>query len=103
VRQLIGARIGLDRVAIGSVASALGLSPRSLQRGLAAEGTSLRDLVREHRRKLAEQRLLSGHSSHALIAQAMGYSDQTVFWRAFKRWSGDTPTAFRAGRAAKPG
>jgi AraC-like DNA-binding protein len=101
VRQLIGARMGLDRIGIGSVANALGLSPRSLQRGLAAEGTSLRDLVREHRRRLAEQRLLSGSSSHALIAQAIGYSDQTVFWRAFKRWSGDTPTAFRAGKATR--
>jgi AraC-like DNA-binding protein len=63
---------------------------------LAAEGTSVRDLLRDHRRRLAEQRLASGTSSHALIAQAIGYSDSTVFWRAFKRWNGGSPKSFRA-------
>jgi AraC-like DNA-binding protein len=96
VGRLIATRIGTDRLTIAGIASELGLSARSLQRGLAAEGTSVRDLLRDHRRRLAEQRLASGTSSHALIAQAIGYSDSTVFWRAFKRWNGGSPKSFRA-------
>jgi AraC-like DNA-binding protein len=95
VNRLIGARLGVEPVTVASVARAFGLSARSLQRDLADEGTSLRDLLRAHRRMLAERRLDSGASSHAAIAQAMGYSDSTVFWRAFKRWSGKSPRAFR--------
>jgi AraC-like DNA-binding protein len=94
-RRVIGARLSLEQISVASIARDLGLSARSLQRGLAAEGTTMRNLLRDLRRELAEQRLGAGMSSHASIAQAIGYSDATVFWRAFKRWSGKTPSTFR--------
>ncbi len=74
------------------------MSARSFQRGLAAEGTTLRDLVRAYRQWLAETRLDAGGATMTQIAQAMGYSDATVFWRAFKGWSGSPPAAFRRRR-----
>jgi AraC-like DNA-binding protein len=95
VRRVIAVRVGLDRLSVASIADELGVSGRTLQRGLAAEGLTLRDLLREHRRWLAETRLQSGTASMTQIAHAMGYSDSTVFWRAFKAWSGAPPTAFR--------
>jgi AraC-like DNA-binding protein len=100
VDRLVGAQIGMERITVASVARDLGLSARSLQRRLAEEGTTLRDLVQAHRRLMAESRLTSGQASHALIAHALGYSDSTVFWRAFKRWSGASPTDYR-GRAGQ--
>jgi len=101
-RRIIVARLHLERISVASIARDLGLSTRSLQRGLAAHGTTMRNLLREVRRELAEQRLDSGKSSHASIAQAIGYSDTTVFWRAFKRWSGTTPRAFRERSERNP-
>jgi AraC-like DNA-binding protein len=96
VSRLIGAQLSREQITVAGVARAFGMSARTLQRELANEGTTLRALLREHRQTLAEARLTEGASSHGAIAQAMGYSDGTVFWRAFKRWSGKSPRAFRA-------
>lgn len=81
-----------------TVARRLGLSERTLQRRLGAEGLSFRDLVDAARRDLACG--LLEHSDYALadVAFLTGFSEQSAFSRAFKRWSAETPTAFRAAR-----
>ncbi len=78
-RRMISVRVELDRLSVAAIADELGVSGRTLQRGRAAEGVTLRDLLREHRRWLAETRLQSGTASMTQIAQAMGYWDSTAF------------------------
>ena len=78
-----------------NIAKRLALSERSLRRRLRAEGTSLRVIVAEVRKELAEQLLAEGRTSTSEIAYLLGFSDLRSFDRAFKRWHGITPSAFR--------
>jgi len=89
---------GLDRknVSLTRLAVDLGVAPRSLQRHLAEEGTSLRALLNEHRAGIAERYLQSGSGSIAGLAETLGYADGTALWRAHRRWQGQSPSARRA-------
>jgi AraC-like DNA-binding protein len=78
-----------------AVAKRLRLSVRTLQRRLAEEQTSVRVLADEVRRARALPLLESGHSI-AEIAYVLGYSEASVFHRAFRRWTGTTPETYRA-------
>jgi len=78
-----------------NIAKRLALSERSLRRRLRAEGTSLRIIVSEVRKELAEQLLTEGRTTTSEIAHLLGFSDLRSFDRAFKRWHGMTPSAFR--------
>ncbi len=95
VRRLIGANLGQTKITTEHLAAGLGLSPRTLQRRLTASGTSLRQLLREHRQAMADLHVAGGQRSQASIAEALGYSDGTAFWRAFKSWTNSTPSAYR--------
>lgn len=77
------------------VAGELGLSERSLHRRLAEQGQSFRVLLEHAQRQLAEGLLLQSQHSIAEIAFLTGFSEQSAFNRAFKRWTGQTPSAFR--------
>jgi AraC-like DNA-binding protein len=85
---------------VQEVASRLGLSARSLQRHLAAEKTSFRDVLDSHRRDAATRRLGASAVSLGELAEELGYADQAVFSRAFKRWEGVSPSAWRNARTA---
>jgi AraC-like DNA-binding protein len=87
--------LGQNKITVEQLAAGLGLSPRTLQRRLGASNTSLRELLREHRQAMADLHVGSGQRSQASIAEALGYSDGTAFWRAFKSWTNTTPTAYR--------
>ena len=75
----------------------LALSPRSLERRLAAEGTGFRAIVDAARRARAEAMLEEGSTVEA-VACAVGYGDVASFRRAFRRWTGTHPSAWREGR-----
>jgi AraC-like DNA-binding protein len=72
-----------------------------LQRRLAEADTSLRQLLRDHRQAMADLHVGNGQRSQASIAEALGYSDGTAFWRAFKAWTNTTPSAFRRQKSAQ--
>jgi AraC-like DNA-binding protein len=95
VRRMIGAALGQEHITVDRLAAGLGLSPRTLQRRLGAAGTSLRQLLREHRQAMADLHVGTGQRSQASIAEALGYSDGTAFWHAFKSWTNTTPSAYR--------
>lgn len=81
------------------IARKLNKSMSSLQRALRAEGTSYRDLLEDTRRSLAEQYIAAGKYNLVQIAYLLGFADQSNFTRAFKRWTGMSPSEFRAHRA----
>lgn len=84
---------GMPRMA--DVARRLGLSARSLHRRLAEDGLSFQTLTEETRRELAEGLLRDELYSIAEIAYLTGFSEQSAFNRAFKRWTGATPASYR--------
>jgi AraC-like DNA-binding protein len=88
--------------AMGSVAAALAMSPRTLQRRLARERTTYRNLLAEVREDLARQHLAESRLSIAEIAFLLGFADVTSFHRAFKRWTHLTPRAYREGDGIVP-
>ena len=78
-----------------SVASQLGVGSRTLQRRLADLGHSYQSLVDEARREVALKLVGLGDHSLAEVAFLTGFSEQSSFTRAFKRWSGTTPRHYR--------
>jgi AraC-like DNA-binding protein len=79
----------------------LGMSGRSLQRRLADEGTSFQELLDDVREGLARALVSEGGRPLAEIAHRLGYAELRPFLRAFKRWTGLTPSAFRQRRPAR--
>ncbi len=86
---------------IESVASRLGVAPRTLQRRLGEHGTSFVAEVDAVREELARAYVADPRLRLAEVAFRLGYADERAFLRAFKRWTAETPKAFRArlGRA----
>ena len=80
---------------IQRIASAVDLSPRSLQRRLADHGTSFTDLVEQTRIETARQLLEQSNARVIDIAMETGYSEATHFTRAFRRVTGLTPRQYR--------
>ncbi|MEO1595622.1 MAG: AraC family transcriptional regulator ligand-binding domain-containing protein [Pseudomonadota bacterium] len=80
---------------LSDVAGGLGMSARTLQRRLAEQGHAYQDLVDAARRELSERLLRDTDYALAEIAFLTGFSEQSAFTRAFKRWGGQTPRSFR--------
>ena len=81
------------------VGRALAMSERNLTRVLAEEGLGYRHLREEILREHAEKRLAQSDEKVIAIALDLGFSDERAFAKAFRRWTGLTPTQFREGRA----
>lgn len=78
------------------VAHSLHMSLRTLQRKLSEEQTSYKSLLDETRRELANQYLRQACLSVSEVTYLLGFSEPSNFARAFKRWTGHTPSEFRA-------
>lgn len=98
VLALIATRLGQRSVTLEDIAIDLATAPRSLQRRLAEEGTSMRQLLRDHRKQVAELHLRAGMPHLGNLAAALGYADGTTFWRAHRSWRGVPPSAARSKR-----
>lgn len=77
------------------VAAILHMSPRTLRRRLAAEGTTLRQLIDEVRATLAAELVTNQRLTIAETARRLGYVETSSFSQAFRRWYGMSPRAFR--------
>jgi AraC-like DNA-binding protein len=91
----------LDSLDADSVARRLGLGPRTLRRRLASLNVSLLELVEAARCDLAREALAKATPIKE-IADRLGYSEQSAFQRAFKRWTGMTPGQYRAQALPPP-
>lgn len=78
-----------------SVANALSMSVSTLKRRLKAEGLSYRDLTQELRVVLAKDLIAANILSIYEIAFMLGFSSSTAFSRAFKAWTGCSPSRYR--------
>ncbi len=95
VRQLIVGLLPAGRADQETIASKLYRSASTLQRQLSSEGTSFRELLQTTRQGLAEEYLKDGEHSQAEVAFLVGFSDQSNFARAFKRWTGESPGQYQ--------
>lgn len=77
------------------VAAALLMSERTLQRRLSEEGTHFQELVDATRREMAQQFLSVGRLSPKEMSFELGFSDPSNFYRACKRWFGQSPKDLR--------
>lgn len=94
-RRLIAASLASGNASIERVAERLGLTPRTLQRRLVAEGLQFSQLLDEVRRELAAHYLRDPELGLTETAFLVGYSDLSAFHRAFRRWFRQTPLAFQ--------
>lgn len=77
------------------VAERLHMTPRTLHRILQREGWSFSAIVEEHRRFLAADLLRDGSLHVGEVSDRLGYSELPAFARAFRRWYGTSPAAYR--------
>lgn len=96
VVSLLSAQLSQGEPDRGQLAQALNLSERTLQRRLAEEGSSYQQLLNDTRRQLAERYLRDTQLPATEIALLLGYSEPSVFFRAFRQWSGLTPGEYRS-------
>jgi AraC-like DNA-binding protein len=100
VRRIVVEELGQRALTPESVGRRLGMSTRTLSRKLAAERTTFRRVLDEARCQLATALLHDRGLSIADVAFFLQYSEPAAFHRSFKRWTGQTPRAYResAGR-----
>lgn len=95
VQELIRRFLPEGLVTTEKIADYMMLSSRSLQRYLAAEGTSFQKLLDNTRQNMAEHYLLTSEISLTQLAGFLGYADLATFSRAFQRWYGVSPRQWR--------
>lgn len=95
VQRALSRRVAGGDTRIDAVARELALSGRTLQRRLAGEGVSYQELLDEARKETASRYLADATLAIGEVAYLVGYSEPAPFHRAFKRWFGTTPEAFR--------
>ena len=82
-------------IKITEVADLIGMSERTLLRRFENSGTSYAKILEQNRFAIAKQKLINENISIAEISLYLGYDYPEHFSRAFKRWSGMSPLAFR--------
>lgn len=94
VQHLIQQGLPSGQLSQDEIARRLHRSISSLRRDLQNEGTSYKSLLEETRETLAKAYIEDGRHSLAEVAYLLGFSDQANFTRAFRRWTGSTPSQF---------
>ncbi|NRA31155.1 MAG: AraC family transcriptional regulator ligand-binding domain-containing protein [Parvularculaceae bacterium] len=100
VRQAVANVLSEGVPTLSSIASELGIGTRTLQRRLSEHGHSFQSVVDTARYELAQRLLHETEYSLAEVAFLTGFSEQSGFTRAFKRWAGQTPRSYRLSVSA---
>jgi AraC-like DNA-binding protein len=95
VRRLLAEELCDGKPTLERLAARLHMSARTLHRRLENEGTTFRRIVTDVRRELAERQLRERQLGVSEIAVLLGFSEPSAFHRAFKRWTGQPPRAYR--------
>jgi len=96
VRELLTAKLADGEPSEEDVAHLLNMSVRTLQRKLVDSGTTYREVLDDTRRDLALSYLKVSLYSVTTITYMLGYTATSSFTRAFRRWTGQSPSAWRA-------
>lgn len=99
VRQRILQQLPNGVPALKEISEQLGQNERTFQRTLARLGHNYQDMVDELRMNLALEYIRNDYN-FLDIAMLLGYSEQSAFHRAFKRWTGQPPSRFKKNQAA---
>ena len=95
IRQIVSTYTAVTHIGIEEVAKLTDMSVRTLQRRLKQNGLRFNDLLNQTKFEHAKQMLGDPELSMKAVAESLGYSDPSHFTRAFRRWSGLSPTAYR--------
>ncbi|MBM6595258.1 AraC family transcriptional regulator [Microvirga pudoricolor] len=95
IRRLLRSRLTSQHCSADEIADLLAMHRRTLSRRLKGSGMGYRAITNEMRFEIARQLLQDTEVPLGQIAAALGYSEASAFTRAFRRWSGQTPTAWR--------
>jgi AraC-like DNA-binding protein len=95
IRRLLRTRLTSNHCSADDIAHLLTMHRRTLSRRLKGGGMGYRAITNEIRFEIARQLLQDTQVPLAQIAAALGYSEASAFTRAFRRWSGQTPTTWR--------
>lgn len=95
VERLIRDALPSGIPSILKVGEYMGMSSRTLTRRLSQSGITFRDLVKQTQEKISKDLLKNSSDTVGEIAFQTGFSEQSAFNRAFKRWTGQSPTSFR--------
>ena len=98
VRALLLQELASGDVTKERIAAKLCMSPRTLQVKLSQSNTTFQDVVNETREALARGYIESSVMSVTEIAFTLGFADTSAFSRAFRRWTGHSPSSYLAGR-----
>jgi AraC-like DNA-binding protein len=96
LRRMLRTRLLKDDCSAPKIAGLLSMNRRTLNRRLHAEGTAFNILANEIRFEIARQLLANTTMTFGQIAAALAFSEPSAFTRAFRRWSGQSPTAWQA-------
>ena len=99
VTRILLARLDDETMSIEKVAAEMSVSVRTLQNHLEAEGVVFSELLRQVRQQLAKQYLREDYSVEQ-ITYLLGFSEPSVFRKAFKKWLGVTPKEYREHASA---
>lgn len=101
VREYLSSRSFSSPPQLKDLAKLLNTSERTLKRRLQDEGASFRTLTNAARQARAEALVTEGKLSLTEIAETLGFSDLSTFSQAYKRWTGESPSAARKHKAGR--
>jgi AraC-like DNA-binding protein len=102
VRQTLMPHIGDADLTVERAAKLCRIKRRALARMLAEQGATLVAVINDLKCEAATEALASSDQSIAKIATSIGFTDPTSFTRSFKRWTGQSPRAYREAHQIKP-
>lgn len=100
VRRAIGETLESGEVSLETVAERLNISSRRLRTQLSEADTSFQQVLSDYRARLAKRLLSKTNESVERIVYLTGFSEPSTFYRAFRRWTNETPVEYRKRKQA---
>lgn len=95
VRRSIGSTLESGETTLETVAAQLNITPRRLRTQLSEANTCFQEILSDYRCRLAKRLLSQTTESVERIVYLTGFSEPSTFYRAFKRWTQETPVEYR--------
>ncbi len=95
IRRAIAETLETGEVSLETIAAKLKTTPRRLRTQLSEANTSFQQVLSDHRARLAKRLLSQTNESIERIVYLTGFSEPSTFYRAFRRWTNETPVEYR--------